>query len=72
MAQPKLNQTTLNSIIVPFPSEKYCQNIVNKLDKLSGEVKRLEEIYQKKVELLEELKQSILERAFRGELTANK
>ncbi|WP_082714011.1 restriction endonuclease subunit S [Geminocystis sp. NIES-3708] len=54
MAQPKLNQTTLNSIIVPFPSEKYCQNIVNKLDKLSTEVKRLEEIYQKKVALVNE------------------
>ncbi len=39
-----------------------------KLDNLSGEVKKLEAIYQQKLADLEELKKSILQKAFEGEL----
>ena len=45
------------------------QTIVQKLDALSVETKKLEAIYQKKLEDLEELKKSILQKAFSGELT---
>lgn len=70
---PQINNYDIEPLIIRFPENKKEQNIiVNKLDQLSAEVKRLEENYQRKVELLEELKQSILERAFRGELTDNK
>ena len=40
-----------------------------KLDALSSETKRLETIYQKKLDELEDLKQSILHKAFNGELS---
>lgn len=38
-------------------------------DALSAETKRLEAIYQQKLNDLEELKKSILQKAFNGELT---
>lgn len=41
---------------------------VAKLDVLSEQTKRLEEIYKRKIELLEELKKSVLKKAFLGEL----
>jgi len=47
------------------------QTIVSKLDALSVETKRLEGIYKQKIEDLEELKKSVLQKAFRGELTLN-
>ena len=68
MAQPKLNQTMLNKIPIPFPSLKEQQTIVQKLDALSAETKKLEAIYQQKKNDLEELKKSILNKAFTGEL----
>ncbi len=42
--------------------------IVQKLDALSTETKKLEAIYQQKIADLEELKKSILQKAFSGEL----
>jgi type I restriction enzyme S subunit len=68
MAQPKLNQTMLNKIPIPFPSLKEQQSIVQKLDTLSSETKKLEVIYQQKIADLEELKKSVLQKAFAGEL----
>ncbi len=44
------------------------QTIVQKLDALSSETKKLEAIYQKKIVDLEELKKSVLQKAFNGEL----
>ena len=44
------------------------QTIVTKLDALSAETKRLETIYQQKLINLEELKKSVLQKAFNGEL----
>jgi len=49
---------------VPLPSIKEQQSIVQKLDALSTETKKLEAIYQKKIEDLEELKKSVLQKAF--------
>lgn len=70
MAQPKLNQTMLNKIPIPFPSLKEQESVVKKLDALSTETKKLEAIYQKKINDLEELKKSILQKAFSGCLLA--
>ncbi len=53
---------------VPFISIPEQQAIVRKLDALSAETKRLEAIYQQKINDLEELKKSVLQRAFSGEL----
>ncbi len=54
--------------ILPIPPLKEQHTIVQKLDSLSVETKKLESIYQKKIVDLEELKKSILQKAFAGEL----
>lgn len=72
MAQPKLNQTMLNKIPIPFPPLKEQQTIVQKLDALLAETKKLETIYQQKINDLEELKKSVLQKAFNGELKTSK
>lgn len=59
------------SIVMPFPRDLLDQQkIVSRLDALSQETKCLEAIYQQKLASLAELKQSILQKAFTGELTA--
>lgn len=72
MAQPKLNQTMLNKIPIPFPPLQTQQTIVQKLVALKVESKKLEAIYQKKIKDLEELKKSVLQKAFSGELKYKK
>jgi type I restriction enzyme S subunit len=68
MAQPKLNQAMLNKIPIYLPEEKEQKRIVAKLDKLKTETKRLEETYKEKIAALDELKKSILQKAFSGKL----
>jgi type I restriction enzyme S subunit len=59
----------LKLIVISFPkSLKEQQNIVQKLDALSTETKKLEANYQQKIKDLEELKKSVLQKAFSGEL----
>lgn len=69
MAQPKLNQKMLNKIPIPLPTFEEQKAIVEKIDALQAETKKLEAIYQQKLADLEELKKSVLEMAFNGELT---
>ncbi len=52
-------------LLPPLIEQKF---IVQKLDALSSETKKLEGIYQQKLADLEELKKSILQKAFSGEL----
>jgi type I restriction enzyme, S subunit len=66
----QINIGDLRKIVVRFPSLAQQKSIVAKLDALSAETKKLEAIYQQKLADLEELKKSILQKAFRGELTA--
>ena len=68
MAQPKLNQKMLNTIPIPFPPLAEQEVIVAKFDELSAETRRLEALYQRKITLLDELKKSLLQQAFAGEL----
>lgn len=58
----------LRGFKILLPPLKEQQNIVQKLDALSLETKRLEAIYQQKINDLEELKKSVLQKAFSGEL----
>jgi type I restriction enzyme S subunit len=67
-AQANINLRTFENELFPFPSVGEQKNIVQKLDDLSVETKKLEAIYQKKINDLEELKKSILQKAFSGEL----
>jgi type I restriction enzyme S subunit len=58
--------------ILPIPPLNDQKNIVKKLDDLSIETKRLEDIYQQKLNDLEDLKKSILQKAFNGEIKTSK
>jgi len=59
----------LKEIKMPVPSLPEQHRIVAKLDALLAETKKLEAIYTQKLVDLEELKKSILQKAFNGELT---
>ncbi len=62
----------LRSFKIFVPSIKEQESIVNKLDALRAETKKLEAIYQQKINDLEELKKSMLQKAFSGELKKEK
>lgn len=66
-----INQITrymLDDVLLPFPTPKGQTEVVKELDELSAQIKKLQELYQKKLEALEELRQSILKQAFEGKL----
>jgi type I restriction enzyme S subunit len=71
-AFPNINTNYLNNLPITFPSLKAQQAIVRQLDALRAETQKLEAVYQKKIDDLEELKKSILQKAFAGELTKTK
>jgi len=58
----------LKNIEIPLPDISTQNNIVHKVLSFSAETKKLETIYQQKINDLEELKKSILQKAFSGEL----
>jgi type I restriction enzyme, S subunit len=58
----------IESLLIPMISLPEQRRIVAKLDELSAETKKLEAGYRRKLECLEELKKSILQKAFSGEL----
>lgn len=68
-AQPNLSAGNLKKFIISFPESLSEQRvIVAKLDELSIQTKKLEVIYKQKLADLEELKKSVLKRAFNGGL----
>ncbi|WP_051315900.1 restriction endonuclease subunit S [Algoriphagus vanfongensis] len=68
----RLYNSNLTSIKIVFPKTFEEQKIIiEKLDALRAETQKLEAIYQQKLADLEELKKSILQKAFSGELTEN-
>lgn len=66
--RPRVNLSDVRNIVIKLPSLNEQQAIVEKLDALSAETKRLEGIYQQKINDLEELKKSVLQKAFAGQL----
>jgi type I restriction enzyme S subunit len=69
-AQPNLSAGSLKKFIISFPkSITEQQTIVRQLDALRAQTQKLEAVYQKKLAALEELKKSILQKAFSGELS---
>ena len=65
----RLSKDYVQNTLIPFPPMIVQKSIVKKLDSLSAETKKLEGIYQQKLNDLEELKKAILQKAFNGELT---
>jgi len=68
-AMPAISFSLIEGIPFPLPPLKEQQTIVRQLDALRAETQKLEAIYQKKIDNLEELKKSILQKAFSGELS---
>jgi type I restriction enzyme S subunit len=70
---PNLHLEEIREVIIPFPKSKEAQQtIVRQLDALRAETQKLEAVYQKKIADLDELKKSILQKAFAGELNTEK
>jgi type I restriction enzyme S subunit len=66
--RPRVNLDDVRNIVIKLPSIKEQETIVQKLNALSTETKKLEAIYDQKINDLEELKKSVLQKAFNGEL----
>lgn len=62
----------LKNIEIPLPDTSTQNKIVQKIQSFSSETKKLEAIYQTKINDLEELKKSVLQKAFKGELNTAK
>lgn len=72
MAQPKLNQKSLNSITVPIPPVESQERIIELADRLVAAKERIQHLSSKKLRLLAQLKQSLLHQAFTGRLTSER
>ena len=69
-AMPAISFGMINNLIFPYPkSLENQQQIVTQLDQLQEQTNLLVTKYQQKLANLEELKKSILEKAFKGELS---
>uniref|UniRef100_UPI004049E5EB restriction endonuclease subunit S n=1 Tax=Gelidibacter sp. TaxID=2018083 RepID=UPI004049E5EB len=64
----RLSKDYVKNFLISLPSRKEQKNIVQKFDALSTETKNLAAIYNQKIKDLEELKKSVLQKAFSGEL----
>lgn len=71
LMQPNLSLGDLKSLPVPYPQLDEQKVIVTRLHELNESKILLLNIYQQKLQSLAELKQSLLQTAFSGELTAN-
>ncbi len=67
-AQPQITRQSLSPIIFNYPSVATQQEIVEKLDCISDELNKSIKLYQTKGNQLNILKQSVLKKAFNGEL----
>ena len=67
---PQINNYSFDDVKISFPKSVTSQKkIVAVLDRLFTETQKLKSIYQQKLADLEELKKSILQKAFEGQLT---
>lgn len=72
-AQPDITHALFKEQIITFPKSKKMQGeMVKKLTLVSAETERMNKIYQNKLSRLIELKKSILQKAFVGELIKEK
>lgn len=66
---PQINNYSFDKVFISYPKSLSEQKgITKRIDILSKETKKLESMYQQKLADLEELKKSILNKAFNGEL----
>lgn len=66
---PIINKSKWENLTIPFPILKSQQEyLTERFDALRSETQQLETLYQNKIAALDELKKSILQKAFQGEL----
>lgn len=68
-ATQTITKDNVRSLLIPLPSLAKQEKHVLALQDLEGETKALEALYLKKLDNIDELKKSILQKAFSGELT---
>ena len=66
--QSNINAEKLKSITIPLPPLKTQQKVVSYLDEISQKMEILKRVQNDKMQSLKELKASILDKAFKGEL----
>ncbi len=69
--QKNLSLQKLKDIVLTAPELQEQQRVVRQLASMREETQHLEAIYRQKLAVLNELKQSILQKAFTGKLTAD-
>ena len=67
-AQPNVNATNLKEIKIAIPPLKTQQKVVSYLDEISNKMEKIKNLQKEKMQSLKELKASILDKAFKGEL----
>ncbi len=66
---PQINNYDIEPLVISFPSLLSEQiRIVDRLETISTETQHLESLYRRKLDMLDELKKSLLQQAFSGEL----
>lgn len=68
---PHLYQRDIVTFLILIPNLSEQKIIIQNPESLSAETKKLEALYRQKLTSLDELKKSILQKAFSGELTAS-
>lgn len=71
-AQDNINLATFENETFPFPPLEVQRTIVQRLESLRSGARQLEKLHDRKLEALQELKQSLLRKAFSGELAADR
>ncbi|MEQ8557740.1 MAG: restriction endonuclease subunit S [Henriciella sp.] len=66
---PIVNKSRFNSIKIALPPLDVQRDLVSRFQKLDQETKELQEAYRCKLQDLDELRQTLLQKAFAGELT---
>ncbi len=64
----KIGKPVVQNIPIPLPSLAKQKAATEKIDAIREETQRLESLYQRKLAALDELKKSLLHRAFSGQL----
>ena len=66
---PNLSNSSLSKFGMCIPSKSKQIEITKLIDQLSIEIEKVVDIYNEKLKSIDELKKSILQKAFSGELT---
>jgi type I restriction enzyme S subunit len=66
--QEIINTSVIKNLIIPIPDFEQQEKIIEELNNIANEIKKLESIYKQKLVDLQEMKKSILQKAFSGQL----